>query len=143
MAILRYREIERSGKGAMPAQRSSFMLFHFTAEEHRNLVTKNKRPYKAGAVGACKSEIYSTGKPSLGPLFDVLASTRGIARRGPGRLLEEAQTLREQARMLPFGPVRDAAMKKAREAEAAAHMDDWLSSPELQPPKNNDTHGRD
>jgi hypothetical protein len=58
------------------------------------------------------------------------------------RLLEEAQTLREQARLLPFGPVRDAAMKKAREAEAAAHMDDWLSSPGLQPPTNDDTHGR-
>lgn len=58
------------------------------------------------------------------------------------RLLEEAQTLREQARMLPYGPVREAAMKKARQAEAAAHMDDWLSSPGLQPPKNDDTHGR-
>jgi hypothetical protein len=51
------------------------------------------------------------------------------------RLLEEAQSLRDQARLLPFGPVREAAMKKARQAEAAAHMDDWLSSPGLQPPK--------
>ena len=58
------------------------------------------------------------------------------------RLLEEAQTLRDQARLLPFGTVRDAALKKARQAEAAAHMDDWLSSPSLQPPKNDDTHGR-
>ena len=58
------------------------------------------------------------------------------------RLLEEAQTLREQARMLPFGPVRDAALTKARQAEAAAHMDDWLRSPGLQPPKNDDNHGR-
>jgi hypothetical protein len=58
------------------------------------------------------------------------------------RLLEVAQTLREQARLLPYGPVREAAMKKARQAEAAAHMDDWLSSPGLQPPKNDDTHGR-
>jgi hypothetical protein len=57
------------------------------------------------------------------------------------RLLEEAQTLREQARLLPFGPVRDAALAKARQVEAAAHMDDWLSS-DLQPPKNDDTHGR-
>jgi hypothetical protein len=58
------------------------------------------------------------------------------------RLLEEAETLREQAGLLPFGPVRDAAMRKAREVEAAAHMDDWLSSPGLQPPTNDDTHGR-
>jgi hypothetical protein len=58
------------------------------------------------------------------------------------RLLEEAQTLREQARLLPVGPVRDAALKKARAVEAAAHMDDWLRSPGLQPPKNDDNHGR-
>jgi hypothetical protein len=58
------------------------------------------------------------------------------------RLLEEAHTLRDQARLLPFGPVRDAALKKARQVEAAAHMDDWLSSADLQPPKNDDTHGR-
>jgi len=56
------------------------------------------------------------------------------------RLLDEARTLREQARLLPFGAVRDAALKKARQAEAAAHMDDWLNSPGLQPPKN-DIHG--
>ena len=56
------------------------------------------------------------------------------------RLLLEAQTLREQARLLPFGPVRDEALKKARQLEAAAHMDDWLSSPGLQPPKADDTH---
>jgi hypothetical protein len=42
------------------------------------------------------------------------------------RLLKEAETLRDQAKMLPFGPVRDTALKKARQAEAAAHMDGWL-----------------
>jgi len=58
------------------------------------------------------------------------------------RLLEEAQTLRDQAKMLPFGQVHDAALKKARQAEAAAHMEDWLTSPGVQPPKNDDTHGQ-
>jgi hypothetical protein len=58
------------------------------------------------------------------------------------RLLEEAQKLREQARLLPDGPVRHAALKKARQAEVAAHMDDWLSAPGLQPPTNDDTHGQ-
>ena len=57
------------------------------------------------------------------------------------RLLEEARTLRDQARLLPFGPVRDAALRKARQVEAAAYVDDWLSSPGLQPQKNDDTHG--
>jgi hypothetical protein len=58
------------------------------------------------------------------------------------QLLEETRTLREQARLLPFGPVRDAALKKARQAEAMAHMENWLKSPALQPPKNDDTNGQ-
>jgi hypothetical protein len=59
------------------------------------------------------------------------------------RLLQDAQELRAQARLLPVGPVRDAALKKARQAEAAAHMDDWLGSPGLQRTKNDDTRGPD
>ena len=57
------------------------------------------------------------------------------------RLLEEAQSLREQAKLLPFGSVRDATLKKARQAEAAANMDAWLNSPGLKPPKRDDTPG--
>jgi len=57
------------------------------------------------------------------------------------RLLEEAQNLREEAKLLPYGPVRDATLKKARQTEAAAHMDDWLNSPGLRPPKKGDTPG--
>jgi len=40
-----------------------------------------------------------------------------------GRLLEEAQNLRDEAKLLPYGPVRDAALRKARQTETAAHMD--------------------
>ncbi|MBR0953313.1 hypothetical protein [Bradyrhizobium canariense] len=57
------------------------------------------------------------------------------------RLLEEAQNLREEAKLLPSGALRDAALLKARQVEAAAHMDDWLASPGPQPPKKNDTPG--
>nr|WP_245318617.1 hypothetical protein [Bradyrhizobium sp. DOA1] len=57
------------------------------------------------------------------------------------RLLEEAHKLLEEARLLPHGPVRDAALKRARQAEAAAHMDDWLNSPGLRPPKKDDLPG--
>jgi hypothetical protein len=32
------------------------------------------------------------------------------------RLIEEAQNLREAAMLLPFGPIREAALKKARQA---------------------------
>jgi hypothetical protein len=51
------------------------------------------------------------------------------------QLLEEAQKLRAGASLLSFGPVRDAALRQARQSEAAAYMDDWLNSPGLQPPK--------
>jgi hypothetical protein len=56
--------------------------------------------------------------------------------------MEEAQSLREQANLLPFGPVRDAVLKKARQAEAAAHMEDWLTLPGLPLHKNDDSHGQ-
>jgi hypothetical protein len=57
------------------------------------------------------------------------------------RLFEEAQNLRDGANLLPYGPVRDAALRKARQTETAAHMDDWLNSPGLRSPKRNDTPG--
>ena len=56
------------------------------------------------------------------------------------RLLEQAHNMREEARLLPYGPVRQAALKKARELETAAHMDDWINSPGLRPTKD-DTPG--
>jgi len=58
------------------------------------------------------------------------------------RLIEEAHSLREQANLLPFGPVRDAVLKKARQAEAAACMEDWLTLPGLPPQKNDTSHGK-
>nr|WP_245318618.1 hypothetical protein [Bradyrhizobium sp. DOA1] len=57
------------------------------------------------------------------------------------RLLEEAHKLLEEARLLPHGPVREAALEKARQAETAAHMHDWLNSPGLQPSKKDDLPG--
>jgi hypothetical protein len=51
------------------------------------------------------------------------------------RLAEQAQTDRQRAQMMPPGPERDALMRKARECETAAHLNEWISSPGLQPPK--------
>jgi hypothetical protein len=51
------------------------------------------------------------------------------------RLVEQARSLLEQAQLLRPGPVRDELIRKAREAKAAAHMNDWLRSSGLQPPK--------
>jgi hypothetical protein len=51
------------------------------------------------------------------------------------RLAEQARRLREEAELLPHGPVREAAMRRARQAETGLHMNEWLKSPGLQPPK--------
>ena len=51
------------------------------------------------------------------------------------RLAEEAKRLREEAKLLRPGAVREALLRKARQAETAAHIDEWLRSPGLRPPK--------
>jgi hypothetical protein len=51
------------------------------------------------------------------------------------RLAQRAEQLRQQAKALPHGPERDELIRKARQADTAAHMDEWLSSAGLQPPK--------
>jgi hypothetical protein len=51
------------------------------------------------------------------------------------RLAEEARRLREEAELLPHGPVRDEALRRARQAETGSHMSEWLRSPGLQPPE--------
>jgi hypothetical protein len=51
------------------------------------------------------------------------------------RLLILATRLKAEADVLPHGPLRDVAIRKARQAETASHMDEWLSSPGLQVPR--------
>lgn len=50
------------------------------------------------------------------------------------RLEEQAKRLRQAARGIPPGVERDRLIRRARQAEVAAHMNEWLSSPGLQPP---------
>ncbi len=50
------------------------------------------------------------------------------------RLMLEANRLQDEAHKLPDGPLRDAMIRKARQSETAAHIDQWLSSPGLQSP---------
>jgi hypothetical protein len=49
------------------------------------------------------------------------------------RLSKEAKRLREEAKLLPPGTVREALLRKARQAETGSHMSEWLRSPGLQP----------
>jgi hypothetical protein len=53
----------------------------------------------------------------------------------PDRLSDLAREARERAETLPPGPEKDELIRKARQADTAAHLDEWLNSPGLQPPK--------
>ena len=44
------------------------------------------------------------------------------------------KTIREQAARLPPGIERDEMLKRASQADTAAHLDDWANSRGLQPP---------
>ena len=51
------------------------------------------------------------------------------------RVIEWAKEVRDQAAALPPGPDRDMLLKKVRQAETALHLEDWVNSPGLQPPR--------
>jgi hypothetical protein len=50
------------------------------------------------------------------------------------RLLRSAREAREAAELLPLGKARDQLLRKARDSEMAANIDEWISSPGLRPP---------
>jgi hypothetical protein len=51
------------------------------------------------------------------------------------RLAAEAKRLREKVASLPPSKLRDETLRKARQAEMATKLDDWVNSPGLQPPE--------
>ena len=51
------------------------------------------------------------------------------------RLASFAQEVRKKADLLPAGREREDMLKMARQADTAAHLDDWANSPGLQSPK--------
>jgi hypothetical protein len=51
------------------------------------------------------------------------------------RLIQQAQNLRQQADGMPASVRRDELLRKARQAETTANVDELLSSPSLQPPR--------
>jgi hypothetical protein len=50
------------------------------------------------------------------------------------RLEEEAKRLRKEAQDIPHGIEREKLLRRARQAETAAHLQQWVKSPGLQPP---------
>jgi hypothetical protein len=53
----------------------------------------------------------------------------------PERLDQEAERLRTKAGKLPPSTERDELLRKARQVDTASHINEWLTSPGLQPPK--------
>lgn len=51
------------------------------------------------------------------------------------RLAQEAARAKAEAETLPNGAARELLLLKARQAETAAHINEWLSSPGLRPPR--------
>ena len=51
------------------------------------------------------------------------------------RLAAQAQRLRKEAQGTLPGIERDRLIRRARQAETAVHMNEWLTSAGLQPPK--------
>jgi hypothetical protein len=51
------------------------------------------------------------------------------------RLIEQVKLLREEAKLMRPGFNREALLRKARQTETAANIDEWLSSRGLRPPK--------
>ena len=51
------------------------------------------------------------------------------------RLTEEARRLRKEAQGCPPGFAREQLIRRARQAETAAHMHEWLTTSRMQAPK--------
>jgi len=51
------------------------------------------------------------------------------------RLASFAKDIRDKASLLPPGMEQNDLLRKARQTDIALQMDEWLSSPGLQPPR--------
>ena len=50
------------------------------------------------------------------------------------RLTAQAQLLTQEAQSLPPGRAREALLRRVRQIDAAVKVNEWLSSPGVQPP---------
>jgi hypothetical protein len=48
---------------------------------------------------------------------------------------EQAETFKIEAERLPYGQEREGLERKARQLKITSHLNQWISSPGLQPPK--------
>ena len=52
------------------------------------------------------------------------------------RLEEQAKRLRQEAKGIPPGVEHETLIRRARQAETASHISQWISSKGLQPPSH-------
>ena len=62
----------------------------------------------------------------------------GLHKSDKNRMIEAANQLRQEAKLLPYGKERDEQLRKANQLFVAAHVNEWLNSPGLQPPIKTD-----
>ena len=58
------------------------------------------------------------------------------------RLVQDVEHLKKKLATLPPGPEHDHILKRIRQNETAAHIDQWLKSPALQPPQQVENLGK-
>ena len=62
----------------------------------------------------------------------------GLYKSDKEQMIEAANQLRQAAQLLPCGRNRDERLRKADQLCVAAHLNDWMNSPGLQPPTKTD-----
>ena len=117
-------------------QSELYFLFH----QSRNKIVNSELRH-SGFVGYQTDEMEQTvcnlpmGELRRGPV----AQERKRIKHTPTfeeLLAEEAIRFKEAAEKQPPGSTaRELLLRRARQADTAAHISDWLRSPELQPPK--------
>jgi hypothetical protein len=54
------------------------------------------------------------------------------------QLADQSHRFKAAAAQLPPGTARELLLRRARQADTAAHIDKWLTSPGLRPPKKSE-----
>ena len=64
-----------------------------------------------------------------------MKNRRSVSQTFEDRIAAEKVRLEAQVANVAHGPMRDAMLRKIRQLETASHVNEWLTSPGLQPPK--------
>jgi hypothetical protein len=110
------------------------MLFSLSSVGRRTL---EQSPSVQWHVSGDENASCTPALPEIGRETRVMERYRSKQSAGPLdlRLEEQAKRLRKEARGTPPGVEREKPIRLARQAETAAHIQEWLTSPGLQAPR--------